>query len=236
MSRIPNGAVFVRLCHYICETHPIRSIFFLRSVITGHFLDSIVVSESITVERICHRPDRFRSMSFPTPQKIEDDPWVQLQAWIDEGRRFDLICIDPFHTFEDSFSCLTLCVRLLSENGLILCHDCAPPSVAIATPNYRGGEWCGETYAAFIRTAHENREMPSGVLDHDYGIGCLVATTGTILESMGIVGTDHDTVFQREFLEITQWEDRFGFFVEHGEALIRRRKNPKLIRSWFSES
>lgn len=231
MSIIPNGAVFVRLCHHICETQPVRNVLFIRSVITGHFFDTILLPEPIRVERICHRPERFRSMNFPHIPHIEDDPSVRLEGWIEDGRRFDLICVDPFHAFKDSLSYLRWGVRLLSDNGLILCHDCAPPSVTLATPHYRGGEWCGETYAAFIRTAHENPEMPSGVIDHDYGIGCL----GTILNPIGIVGTDHDRMCQQAFLSIPdgdgEWERRFGFFVDHGEALIRRRTYPELMRT-----
>ena len=64
--------------------------------------------------------------------------------------KFDLICLDSFHEYKESIADLLLLTSVLSENGILICHDCCPPNKKCTTSYYKKGEWCGVTYVAFI--------------------------------------------------------------------------------------
>ena len=51
--------------------------------------------------------------------------------------------------------------------------DCYPWNKTVANPSYISGNWCGETYIAFIELAYNNPDMFYTVINIDTGIGIM---------------------------------------------------------------
>ena len=66
-----------------------------------------------------------------------------------EGKKYDIIFVDPWHTFEQSKRDISVAINLVSDNGIIVIHDCSPEHFSL-TGQYSMGGWCGQTYEAFI--------------------------------------------------------------------------------------
>lgn len=90
-----------------------------------------------------------------------------------EPNEFDVVITDPHHTYESSFHCLEVCLRLLRPGAVMVCHDCVPPPQLIS-PDFVKGPWCGVTFAAF-RDVMASRGAAWSTLDTDFGIGLAIA-------------------------------------------------------------
>lgn len=80
-------------------------------------------------------------------------------------KKYDLIFIDGLHhadqvkrDIENSFNCLT-------ENGVIVLHDCNPPTEkTTCVPRGEQREWCGDVYRTICQI-----ESEKFTVDFDYG-------------------------------------------------------------------
>lgn len=145
-----------------------------------------------------------------------------MQAMAQRGERFDLIAVDPFHEYASSRADFELCIALLADDGVLLSHDCAPASLALAAPTFTQGSWCGLTYAALVTLAAKHPELAVTVLDTDYGIG-IVQRRSSIFRSQWLPPVPSDQEKQSEFqmlLEDQRFDETYLFFREHGTALI----------------
>lgn len=86
---------------------------------------------------------------------------------------FDLVVVDPLHTYESSMQCYERSLELLRPGGLLLSHDCVPPP-EITQPQFTRGNWSGVTFAAF-RDVMSARQVPWFTLAADFGIGVALA-------------------------------------------------------------
>jgi hypothetical protein len=92
------------------------------------------------------------------------------------GERFDLVFIDPWHTYASSQRDLVFGLQLVSGAGIVLVHDCSPPNPTCAEPEFRPGEWCGVTFAAYLDLMLFNSELHYLTVDSDYGCGVISKT------------------------------------------------------------
>ncbi len=100
----------------------------------------------------------------------------------------DVAFVDGLHTYEPALRDVEHCLRHLNPGGVIVMHDCNPPSEAAAIPaasraqakemNLPGAndEWCGDTYKAVIHLRSQHDQLRVFVIDADYGLG--VVTRG----------------------------------------------------------
>jgi hypothetical protein len=88
------------------------------------------------------------------------------------GMRFDVILVDPWHSYKCSLSNLHDSLPLLSESGALIVHDCSPPNLAVASPSAMPDFWCGVTYAAFIDFVAGEPDINFYTVDTD--LGCAV--------------------------------------------------------------
>jgi hypothetical protein len=90
-------------------------------------------------------------------------------ARIAAGAPYDLVFVDPWHSYECSLRDIELGWSLLAETGVLVVHDCSPPSLALAGPEFQPGSWCGLTYAAFIDFTLSETGLDFYTVDADYG-------------------------------------------------------------------
>jgi hypothetical protein len=56
--------------------------------------------------------------------------------------RYDIMLVDPFHEYETSLRDIVAAFDLVVPGGIIVVHDCLPPSKTLAAPNFIPGAWC----------------------------------------------------------------------------------------------
>ncbi len=96
---------------------------------------------------------------------------------------FDVIFIDGLHTFEQSLQDVLNALNRLNDDGVVILHDCNPPTVLEAHParswhhiaamNLPGwsGVWCGDVWKTIVYLRALQNDLKVFVLDCDLGIG-----------------------------------------------------------------
>ncbi len=96
----------------------------------------------------------------------------------------EIVFVDGLHTFKASLLDVLNSLKYLSNDGVIVMHDCLPPNKAGAVyansfieagkMNLEGwtGEWTGDVWKTIIYLKEKYKEVLSiTVLDTDYGLG-----------------------------------------------------------------
>jgi len=95
----------------------------------------------------------------------------------------DVVLIDGLHTYEQSLRDVINSLINLNGAGVIVVHDCSPPSQAAAHPAASSrhaaelelpgwtGEWCGDVWRTICYLRSHRADLRVFVLDCDYGLG-----------------------------------------------------------------
>jgi hypothetical protein len=92
--------------------------------------------------------------------------------------RFDIIFIDGLHLAEQVDKDIKNAINFIKEDGLIVLHDCNPPSEWHAREDYNfihtpaDEYWNGTTWKAFLKWRF-NPTINSCCIDSDWGVGIL---------------------------------------------------------------
>jgi hypothetical protein len=81
--------------------------------------------------------------------------------------------MDPFHEYSESISDFTLFTSMLSDDGILISHDCFPHKKQYSGPIFKPGHWSGITYVAFVETAYNNPSWFYAIINNDTGIGII---------------------------------------------------------------
>jgi hypothetical protein len=140
---------------------------------TGHKFSLIDRKQLSTADRLMYRcPDPFDDGEPITFRTRSESSYEIIRTLRTARASYDIIFVDPFHTFGTSIVDIAGAFSLLNEGGTIVVHDCNPPTADVATPEYVDGPWCGVTFAAFIDFALGGSGSYLTV-DADYGCGVI---------------------------------------------------------------
>lgn len=101
------------------------------------------------------------------------------------SKKMDVVFIDGLHAYRQSLADVFNALNILTENGVIVMHDCHPPHKAAAHPsqtkeeaagaNIPGwtGEWCGDVWKTICHLRGTRKDLRAFVLDTDYGLGII---------------------------------------------------------------
>ena len=167
-----NGDIISSLVMDLYKENKYKDILFVRTFTTGNWLDNLLIKNN-DVNRILYYTDNIN-----TPTKSHklttiihsDDLEKQILSL---NKTFDLICIDSCHEYEKSLRDFKIVSSFLNETGILISHDCYPWNKTVANSSYIPGQWCGETYIAFVEFAYNNPNMFYTVLNIDTGIGII---------------------------------------------------------------
>lgn len=90
--------------------------------------------------------------------------------------RFDVVFVDGDHAYHQSLRDVENALARLAPDGVVLAHDCNPPSAGAASPEARdaaGGAWCGDTWKAIAHLRASRADLSVETLDLDFGIGVI---------------------------------------------------------------
>jgi hypothetical protein len=91
---------------------------------------------------------------------------------------YDIILVDPWHEYEPSYRDMKDALRLLTDKGTIVVHDCLPPTEQISSPTWVPGPWCGVTFMAYVDFVTQNDGVEYRTIDTDYGCGLIQKCPG----------------------------------------------------------
>ena len=103
--------------------------------------------------------------------------------------RFEVAFIDGLHTYRQALRDVENTLNALAAGGVIIMHDCNPPTAAAAHPGKSPAEvaalnlpgwdwsWCGDVWKTVCHLRIQRRDLNIFVLDCDFGLG--IITRGT---------------------------------------------------------
>lgn len=88
--------------------------------------------------------------------------------------KWDIIFIDGDHRAEQVYKDIENSLKYLSPGGVIVMHDCNPPTLQHTTTGDKGGNWNGTVYQAVL----DFRDCYEGIYDYycidtDWGVGII---------------------------------------------------------------
>jgi hypothetical protein len=173
-----------------------NNILIVNTYSTGLFLDNFFLKQD-RITRIKYKPDEF-------------DDFLNIIEKLD--KTFDLICLDPWHEYKESINSLTVLLKLLNKNGILISHDCNPPNFVCTNHKYQKGEWCGVTYAAFVEIIYNNPNLYYAVIDNDYGLG--IISKNKIAYFQKNTNNEKQANFLNLFHE-NKYEDAYNYFKDN---------------------
>ena len=197
---------------YNCE-----NILLVRTPTTGAWFKNICANNN-NIVRILYDTDFITEInSFNIKNKIE---YKNLQHTLHKiNKKFNLICVDPFHEYEISKSNFNLLYSYLSEDGTIISHDCFPETEKLARPKYSQGGWSGETYVAFVEFAHNNPTLYYGILNIDTGIG-IISKLNNMAFLKNNLDIEKQKLFLSKYINKEPYTDIYKYFCENSIELI----------------
>ena len=212
---IPNN--FIELTAALDKEFAFKNILTVRSTTTGHFLDTLFPKNTNVLRIIYkHRKDNSKIENTTTNKDVET-------ILSSTKKKFDLICLDPFHEYYESSNDFALLTSYLTDDGILISHDCYPQDKILTTKEFVKGVWCGVTYAAFIELAYKNPQWFYAVLNTDFGLGIVSK------KKIQFVEQNLDRASQKTFIEMLQNDDEntYDYFAKHCKELINMIDVPK---------
>ena len=198
MTTLPEN--FKELSYILDKKFNFTNILIVNTTITGHFLNEMFLEERTT--RLVYNHNNYNE-------------FVEIITNI--NKKFDLICVDPYHEYKESISSFRLLTLLLNDDGILISHDCNPPTFESSSHIYIQGEWCGVTYAAFIEIAYNNPNWYYAIINKDYGLG--IISKKEIQYVKKIIDIDNQKIFLDIFNE-NNYEKAYNFFNKHSKNII----------------
>jgi hypothetical protein len=106
-------------------------------------------------------------------------PFMEYDVHLDRIRNthslFDIILVDPYHSFTQSKKDIETALQLVKDNGVIIIHDCNPRDEHMISDIRPAidANWCGKTHLSFLDFRLNNPQIESSVLDIDLGCGII---------------------------------------------------------------
>ena len=152
-------------------------------------------------------------VDFSTEAESAEELFADL---VRSGEKFDLVFIDPWHTYTSSLRDIVFGLHLIKDDGVLLIHDCNPPNAACAEPVFRSGEWSGVTFAAYLDIVLFTRGIYYVTVDTDYGCG-IISKADRLAD---VFGSGSDASLASPWREV-DLSEKYAFFDENRSRLLR---------------
>lgn len=147
---------------------------------------------------------------------------VDISHCIEDIRRreqtYDLVFIDPFHTYECTARDMATAISILKPGGIIVIHDCNPGEMESTNPEFQAGAWCGQTYAAYVDFVLSQTAITYYTVDTDYGCGVIKTQPGTRPDDQSMLVPRCIAQQWRSIGE--EYRQRFRFFESNKKQLL----------------
>jgi len=214
-----NGDIFKMVFNDLHDLKKFKNILLVRTPTTAPWMDAMLKNESnINIVRVMYnmnlttrRESRIKNPNYTHIEhhKIED----YLKGL---NIKFDAICIDPYHGYKESGMDLQIFSSYLSDEGVLISHDCYPPKKEYAGKEFKEGYWCGLTYLCFVELAYNNPQWYYSIINNDNGIGVMSKTVIYPLTNDNV----YDRQKQEELINLKDDDIAYDYFIQHQNNLI----------------
>lgn len=223
-----------------------KNILFIRTCTTGDWLDRLLVDED-NITRILYYSDKIAKNTQHVHKNTtiirEDELEQTLKGLKEEGNeretsgKFDLICIDTWHEYDNSLRDFNIITSFLSENGMLISHDCFPWDANMCVPKYIEGNWSGEVYLAFVQFALNNPDMFYAILNIDTGIGIISKKElNGLFDANDLNKEKQETLLKlhnkdgfRNDNICSNHQEKYDYFVKHSKEIINAINKPSSL-------
>jgi hypothetical protein len=173
-TKMYNGGIVNMVIQDLHKLKNFKSVLFVRTPTTGSWMDGMITTYkdlnpySVLYTRNSETANNVAKRLYTILDYSELNSHIK-----NLNRRFDLICLDSFHEYSESINDFTLLTSILSDDGVLISHDCFPPKKEYSTPVFKLGWWCGVTYVAFVEIAYNNPSWFYAIFDNDNGVGII---------------------------------------------------------------
>ena len=144
---------------------------------------------------------------------------AELHASLPAAERYDIILVDPHHTYRASRLDLLGAMCLLAPHGILVVHDCNPTDPTIVQPQFQPGSWCGVTYQAYVDFLLGGHAAGHCTVDADYGCGVVFNTAAPVPAPWRNRQPPHRLAL--DWAEACDDDaERYAFFDRHRTALL----------------
>ena len=209
-----NGDIISSCILDLYNENKYKNILFVRTFTTGGWLDKLFI-ENHNVSRILYYTDKTKNptRSHKLTTIIHSNELENHLASL--NKTYDLICFDTWHEYDLSSRDFRILSELLNETGILISHDCYPWNKKVANPSFVAGEWCGETYIAFVEFAYNNPNMFYTVLNIDTGIGIMSK------KQLPCLSNSLDKTKQEQLFYLHKnSKDPYTYFTENSKDII----------------
>lgn len=207
----PNGEIISEYVKQLIK--PTMNILFIRTPTTGRWLDEI---EADNITRICYAVQPVITYCCKPSLSVLRIMYNKLETTLQKLQKtFDLIVIDPHHDYTISYNNFSVLLPFLT--GMIVSHDCFPPSVLQATPTFVEGNWCGQTYLSFVKMAYTYPDLYYGIVNTDTGIG-IISKQPEVYLTNGFNRDKQEQLLSMDF--VNNYEMVYQYFVTNATELI----------------
>jgi hypothetical protein len=215
-KNVTDGAIFTMVLEDLHKAKNFKNVLFVRTPATGRFMDTVILNKEINVKRVLY----YKNRGLIDPTLINSYRVLRqerLESYIKSlNIQFDVICVDSFHEYYESSKDFSLLSSFLTDDGILISHDCYPPKKEWAYPKFCKGPWCGVTYIAFVEFAYNNPDYYYIIINNDTGIG--IASK----KQIDNLQTNLDRSGQERLLELHKANDdsMYDFFCKNSKEII----------------
>jgi SAM-dependent methyltransferase len=147
---------------------------------TGHKFGKISEKIFPGKKRLLYRVSCDYSDGLPLHYHSDSETGAELlKDLVDANHCFDVVFVDPHHSYEASKVNIDFAYRLIKHGGVMVIHDVNPPSGKVTGEIFANKRyWCGQTYQAFLDFIREKTELEYIVVDTDWGVGIVFSADG----------------------------------------------------------
>lgn len=115
----------------------------------------------------------------PLPKVKQDNIYIGTSDdfFLHNKKKFDIIFIDGLHMMEQVDKDIENSLNCLNEGGLLLLHDCNPPTEFHQRENYcvdgKYPSWNGTVWKSIVKLRFNRDDLKVNVIDTDWGVGII---------------------------------------------------------------
>jgi len=170
---------------------------YLEIGVRDHHLnfDKINIANKVSVDPYVHDRE-------PSYKMTSDDFFKQNKD------TFDIIFIDGLHESEYVEKDINNSLKVLNDNGFIICHDMNPTSKEMQIVPPIQNQWTGDCWKAWVKTRSLNPNVKMFVVNTDWGCGVIQKGSQQLLDTKGLELTyDNLNLNRGEWLNLISVDD-----------------------------
>jgi hypothetical protein len=171
------------LIHALTDIHGYRSVLEISTASTGGTHKSIDRSRFDVCRRLAYLAPADWSDGAPVDYRSsEKDTGECIREIREQGLRFDIVFVDAWHEYEIARRDLADALSLVTDDGIVLAHDCLPETEDGSSP-WREGKfvWWGVSYKLYVDFLLERDDLTYCTVNTDFGCGMVRKTPKTKL-------------------------------------------------------